>query len=290
MQNKRDSIPNFLLIGAMKSATSSICADLERHPQIFFPEAKEPNCLARYLMGDTKALQEYFKFYQGKTEKVLADGSTGNSKFPHRPQTAELASKVLSPDTKIVYMIRDPIVRIEKHISHNMAIGELDNHSGVVYRDYQYICASAYEMQLSYWKRFFPESSILTVTLEEYIKSRDSVVKKICRHLSLDANPLFSLPSVVANSSEERLVPRGDFLKSMLSTKLYRGFRERIPREIRKNLSSLLMKKAPSKEVQLNESERKFCQAALNVLNSLDAPSKEEIFGQMEKLKGKKPL
>ena len=39
-------LPDFLIIGAMKSGTTSLYADLKTHPSIFLPEDKEPSCLA----------------------------------------------------------------------------------------------------------------------------------------------------------------------------------------------------------------------------------------------------
>ena len=39
---KTDKKPNFLIIGAMKAATTSLYAYLKEHPEIYLPSFKEP--------------------------------------------------------------------------------------------------------------------------------------------------------------------------------------------------------------------------------------------------------
>ena len=39
---KTDKKPNFLIIGAMKAATTSLYAYLKEHPEIYLPSLKEP--------------------------------------------------------------------------------------------------------------------------------------------------------------------------------------------------------------------------------------------------------
>lgn len=40
------TLPNFFIIGAAKAGTSSIYMYLDQHPEIYFPEIKEPGYFA----------------------------------------------------------------------------------------------------------------------------------------------------------------------------------------------------------------------------------------------------
>ena len=44
----RDSLPNFIIIGAAKSATTTLTTILPQHPDIFISKPKEPKFFGRY--------------------------------------------------------------------------------------------------------------------------------------------------------------------------------------------------------------------------------------------------
>jgi hypothetical protein len=44
-------LPSFLIVGAAKSGTTSICSYLKQHPEVFLPINKEPN----YFVGNGAA-------------------------------------------------------------------------------------------------------------------------------------------------------------------------------------------------------------------------------------------
>jgi len=50
------TMPNFLIIGAMKSGTTALYYYLEQHPQIFMSPVKEPNffCVGGQEGSDSK--------------------------------------------------------------------------------------------------------------------------------------------------------------------------------------------------------------------------------------------
>jgi len=45
---KQLNLPDFLIIGAARSGTTALYSVLNRHPQIFMPEEKEPSFLCDY--------------------------------------------------------------------------------------------------------------------------------------------------------------------------------------------------------------------------------------------------
>ena len=48
IEEKKSSLPNFIIIGAAKSATTTLTTILPRHPDIFISKPKEPKFFGRY--------------------------------------------------------------------------------------------------------------------------------------------------------------------------------------------------------------------------------------------------
>lgn len=57
-----ENYPTFLVIGAMKAATLTVCAYLEDHPEVYCIPGREPN----YFSHDSnykKGLEWYLRFF-----------------------------------------------------------------------------------------------------------------------------------------------------------------------------------------------------------------------------------
>ena len=137
----RPRTPNFFLVGAPKTGTSSLYAYLDQHPQIFMSPMKEPHYLAdevrlgnfseelrrreeprlaelrAYLDGPMTAkfstgfvteLADYLKLFQGSQgEPVLGEASVCYLWSPTAP--GNIAR--MCPEAKILMILRDPADR-----------------------------------------------------------------------------------------------------------------------------------------------------------------------------------
>ena len=113
--------PNFLIIGAAKAGTTSICHYLNQHPQIYISPVKEPRFFApefyttqaNGLLRDeartsVMSLTEYKNLFAGVNYEVAAgEASTEYLYFPQTPQ--RIAD--LIPDIKIIAILRQPAER-----------------------------------------------------------------------------------------------------------------------------------------------------------------------------------
>lgn len=113
-----EPFPNFFLIGAAKSGTSSLHQYLRAHPEVFMCEPKEPNfmavdgrdrsdaSLARLAAVWTPA--EYVDLFRGvTTEKAIGEGS---SWYLHCPRAAERI-RDYAPESRLIAILRDPAER-----------------------------------------------------------------------------------------------------------------------------------------------------------------------------------
>ena len=195
--------PNFFIIGAPRSATTSLFFYLRQHPQIFMPQEKEPE----YFIQDKpkgplkpKNLDSYKKLFKDvKSEKAIGEASV---RYLHNSSTAKLIKQRV-PHAKLIVILRNPLDRAfsthvlkvrnsanqlkdygellanqEKEISGDW--GQSDKWSGIK--------GSFYYESLSNYYSLFSEDQIRTYLFEELISNPLSIVKDIFNFLDVDEN------------------------------------------------------------------------------------------------------
>lgn len=115
-------LPNFFIIGAARSGTSSLDRYLSQHPEIFVAPQKETHFFATdYLPcsfkgpGDDRLNRllirdedQYTRLFNGVTqEKAIGESSAFYLNFP---DTAERIAQVI-PNAKIIIILREPVER-----------------------------------------------------------------------------------------------------------------------------------------------------------------------------------
>ena len=115
--------PNFLIVGAAKSGTTSLARYIAEHEEIFIPELKELRFFAaevisntsvsdpsyKYLMSSSVLDEEnYFNLFKGRKEKKLGEASIHY--LYHYDSVIPKIQKYLG-DIKIIIILRNPITR-----------------------------------------------------------------------------------------------------------------------------------------------------------------------------------
>ena len=103
--------PDFIVIGAMKCGTSTVCAYLEDHPNVFMVPNSEPNFFSRDV-NFSKGAAWYSALFQSRTNEVIC--GEGSNSYSHCTNFPHAASRMASynPKLKIVYLVRHPLERI----------------------------------------------------------------------------------------------------------------------------------------------------------------------------------
>ena len=130
-------LPNFLIIGAAKSGTTSLYSYLNQHPQVYFSPFKEPRFFA--LEGkevnyqgpsqvvNQKAINtidEYEKLFAGVTDEVaIGEASTLYLYSPEAPAKI----KQYIPQVKLIAILRNPIDRAYSGYCHLVRDGYESN-------------------------------------------------------------------------------------------------------------------------------------------------------------------
>jgi hypothetical protein len=111
------SLPDFVIIGAMKCGTTTLAAQLGAQPGIFLTTPKEPN-----FFSDDEIYARGLDWYQSlfgdaPPGAIKGEASTHYTKLPDHPKAVErLKSSV--PRARFVYMIRNPVSRAASHYMH----------------------------------------------------------------------------------------------------------------------------------------------------------------------------
>lgn len=129
------TLPNFLIIGVAKAATSSLYAYLEQHPHVFMSANKEPHFFAFEDQevnfcgpGDAKAmsnkvvtkLEDYEAlFSEVSIETAIGEASTN---YLYYSYAAERIKKYL-PGVKLIVVLRNPVERAYSAFLHRRRDG-----------------------------------------------------------------------------------------------------------------------------------------------------------------------
>lgn len=112
------TLPDFIIIGAMKCGTSTLAAQLAAQGQIFMTNPKEPN----YFSDDAVFGQgpEWYAdlFATAPPGALCGEASTHYTKLPSYPQTVARMQAAFSTPPRLIYMIRNPLARAVSHYIH----------------------------------------------------------------------------------------------------------------------------------------------------------------------------
>ena len=199
------SLPNFIIIGAMKCATSTLHVQLSRQPGFFMSEPKEPNFFSdddNYARG----MAYYRSLFEGAgSSQLRGESSTHYTKLPTYPKALTRMREHL-PALKLIYVMRHPIDRLVSHYIHEWSMRNInvpidravDLHEELVH----YGC---YHMQLQPFIQVYGRANVLPVFLERLQAESQSELERVCRFLGYQGAPIWASDLANQNVSSERL-------------------------------------------------------------------------------------
>jgi hypothetical protein len=189
------ALPNLVVIGGLKCGTTSLHHYLNLHPQIGMSRPKELNYFVAELNWELGP--DWYANHFSAGDDVRGESSPHYTNEPRFSGVAERMEKNLGADTKLIYVVRDPIDRMLSHYLHNAAGGYDSRELGAALADPDsaYVHRSLYAMQLEpYLERFAPER-IEIVTREELRDEREATLRRLFGFLGVDrdfSSPQFS--------------------------------------------------------------------------------------------------
>ncbi len=201
------ALPNLLVIGAMKCATSAIHYCLDVHPEAQMSNPKELN----YFFSEPAELPEV-RITESREERLRGDdiGTWERGEDWYRrhfdagfalrgesspaytaPWNAEITAAriaALIPDVKLVLMVRDPVVRMLSEYQH-YALRGLEWRSAdqaLARRDGTYIARSRYWARIAPYAERFERDRILVISQERFLCERRRVLRELFAFCGID--------------------------------------------------------------------------------------------------------
>ena len=210
LQAGRHAIPDFLVIGAMRSGTTSLHQNLVRHPQIHPAIKKE----VHYFDLNYGRGLRWYRAHFPRTSELRASTQrtiTGETSpyYLFHPLAAARAAKVV-PQARLVVILRDPVERAYSHYWHGIQNGyeqlgfaeaiaaesqRLDRQhqllqDGKVSRPHQlysYLARGQYFEQIQSWLAHFSRDQMLILDHESYFDPEFARTKTLCEFLGIDS-------------------------------------------------------------------------------------------------------
>ena len=193
------TMPNFLIIGAMKSGTTALYYYLEQHPEIYMSPVKEPNFFSSQEQENAADAVTNIGTYQhlfrgGSGKKALGEASHS---YLYEPRAAAEIKRYV-PEAKLIAILRNPIDRAYSHFLHMVRTGmeplddfaqalqeeEVRIHKERTFQDY--IGRGLYYQQLKRYFGTFPQEQVRVYLYEDLSGAPISTVQDAFRFLKVD--------------------------------------------------------------------------------------------------------
>jgi len=225
-------LPDFLIIGAQKAATTALYAYLRWHPGITGPSFKEVSFFDRhYVRGET-----WYRAHLPASPRLwlakLRHGSwplvgEASPSYLFHPLAPERVASLM-PAAKLIAVLRNPVDRAFSHYQHEVALGreELSFEEALDQEDarmqgelermvrdpeyfshawwsYTYAARGRYADQLERWFAAFPRDQVLVLISEELLQEPAENYARTLDFLGAGRHELSSFPRIFARKYDE---------------------------------------------------------------------------------------
>lgn len=209
--------PNFVIIGAQRSGSTSLFRYLSTHPQVIGSREKE----VKYFT----AFPDYpWSWYRHQFPDDLPAGAVVGEATPYylpHPLAPKRVGERL-PNAKLVAILRNPIDRALSHYYHERArgtewlefpeavgleptrlAGEFDRlvsepgYTSIAYQNHSYVTRGFYAEQLRRWYQWVSKDQVLVVRSEDLYQEPLATLNRVIAFLGLV--PLVAIDAVVHN-------------------------------------------------------------------------------------------
>ncbi|WP_340106399.1 sulfotransferase domain-containing protein [Rhodohalobacter sp. 8-1] len=171
-----------MIIGAMKSGTTSLYNYLAKHPEICRAKTKEPEFFSKKEEVPL-SLNEYNTLWEFNSEKqkYVIEASTGYTKHTRkRDVPGRIYRTGIRP--KLIYIVRNPFKRIESHYN----FMQKDESWGSDITQQHLIRASNYYYHLEMYREYFSREQILLLDFAELKQHPEQLMKRIQDFLEIE--------------------------------------------------------------------------------------------------------
>lgn len=252
--------PDFMIIGAMKCATSTLHDQLAVQEGVVMSMPKEPNFFSDEENWGRGLSWYWSLFARAEDGELCGESSTHYTKLPRHPKVIERVAEHV-PDAKFIYVMRNPLDRLVSHYMHEWTqrvltvslAKAIDDHPALI----QF---GQYAMQLEPYFEAFGKERVLPVFFDRLRTHSQEELERVCKFIGYGGDPKWKSDMGAKNVSGDRM--RKSKLRDML---VYAPgisqVRQMVPQGVRDRIKKLwTMNKRP----ELTEGQRRRLEAVFN--------------------------
>jgi hypothetical protein len=207
------SLPDFIIIGAQKSGTSSLFEYLCQHPQLVPSYVKEVHYFDGGLNPNIDNFEKGEAWYRAHfplTRAINPHSKTFEASplYLFNPRAPERIFRLI-PEVKIIALLRDPTARAISHYFHEKRRGREslpifealrleekrlesvvreEDYKSDIFIHHSYKSRGLYKQQIERFLGYFPWHQIFLVASEELFRQPEEPVRRIFEFVGVDPN------------------------------------------------------------------------------------------------------
>jgi len=212
-------LPDFIVIGAQKSGTSSLHAYLKQHPQIISAVKKEVHFFDGGLLPERDNFlkgQRWYRAHFPKKNKISSNQKVFEASplYIFNPQVPKRIADLI-PHVKLIAVLRNPTERAISHYFHERRKGreslpimdamraeedrlkpilDRQDYKNRVFIHFSYKSRGRYSEQINRFINFFPLNQMLFLSSDELFTETHKALRRIFNFIDVDAD--FVIPDL----------------------------------------------------------------------------------------------
>ena len=231
---EKEKWPDFFIVGAPRSGTTSFYEYLKVLPGIFMPEIKEPNYFSvstdpKFFFKAIRDKQQYLDLFSDAKDEIIGEASPS---YLRDPKAAQLIHDIV-PNAKIIMALRDPLERTFSHylqfhtlgtetISFSELIKKINNLEGEYSK--RIFESGLYSKQVQRYLNIFGSNQVKVLIFEEFIEDVEKAVKEVLIFLGINAQ----LSTKVTNAYRSFPSLRMSFLRPVIRNNTVRTIAKKL--------------------------------------------------------------
>lgn len=184
----RPQLPNFIVIGAMKSGTTSLHRWLGEQDEVHLGDTKEPAFFSDEAQWE-RGLEWYKSLLSAPEGKMTGEASVEYTN-PDKSRTAAERIARIAPGASLIYVMRHPLTRLRSHYQHQVQRSrEIRPYPVALLEEPSYSRRSMYYTCLEPYLECFPRSQLLTVRFEDLVGPEGPAWAEVLKFLGLPSRP-----------------------------------------------------------------------------------------------------
>jgi hypothetical protein len=180
--------PNFLIVGTMKSGTTTLYDQMCRHPLIVSAKMKEIHFFTpEFVHGEPSWLFEHEYSELLNYDPLLETKLFGEAS----PSYIAVPQRIFSfnPNCKIIILVRDPtercISQYWQYVEYGAETKPIDVALSI--SDGPYVWDSVYHPKIQKFLEIFPAENVLVIAFERYIVDQQSGINAVFSYLNIES-------------------------------------------------------------------------------------------------------